>query len=253
MAGSTSPRCARRRRRGRAWREWIWRRKSPVSNPTTGTKPPGPGPPGFGRQTAPKRHVVAVDYGAKRNILRCLAAAGCRVTVVPATASAEDILRHQPDGVFLSNGPGDPAATGDVRGAGDPGRAGAGHSGVRDLPRPSVAGAGAWARRRSSWTEAIAAPISRCKDLTTGKVEITSQNHGFAVDLDTLAAVGDADATCRCSTARTRGWPAPTGRRSACNTIRRRVPGPSRQPLSVPALRRDDRPAGVKWTRGPCC
>ena len=56
---------------------------------------------------------MAVDYGAKRNILRCLAAAGCRVTVVPATATAEDILRHSPDGVFLSNGPGDPAATGE--------------------------------------------------------------------------------------------------------------------------------------------
>ncbi len=70
-------------------------------------------PDGYGRQTAPKHHVVAVDYGAKRNILRCLAAAGCRVTVVPATASAEDILRHRPDGVFLSNGPGDPAATGE--------------------------------------------------------------------------------------------------------------------------------------------
>ncbi len=58
------------------------------------------------------RHVVAVDYGAKRNILRSLASAGCRVTVVPATATADEILRHQPDGVFLSNGPGDPAATG---------------------------------------------------------------------------------------------------------------------------------------------
>ncbi len=69
-------------------------------------------PDGTGRQTDPKHHVVAVDYGAKRNILRCLASAGCRVTVVPATATAEDILRHQPDGVFLSNGPGDPAATG---------------------------------------------------------------------------------------------------------------------------------------------
>ena len=57
-------------------------------------------------------HVVAVDYGAKRNILRCLADAGCKVTVVPATATSEDILRHKPDGVFLSNGPGDPAATG---------------------------------------------------------------------------------------------------------------------------------------------
>src|SRR6476469_854258 len=69
-------------------------------------------PAGTGRQTAPRHHVVAVDYGAKRNILRCLASAGCRVTVVPATATAEDILRHKPDGVFLSNGPGDPAATG---------------------------------------------------------------------------------------------------------------------------------------------
>jgi carbamoyl-phosphate synthase small subunit len=64
-----------------------------------------------GHQTAPRHHVVAVDYGAKRNILRSLASAGCRVTVVPATATAEDILRHQPDGLFLSNGPGDPAAT----------------------------------------------------------------------------------------------------------------------------------------------
>ena len=70
-------------------------------------------PGGVGRQDAPRFHVVAVDYGAKRNILRSLASAGCRVTVVPATATAEDILRHKPDGVFLSNGPGDPAATGD--------------------------------------------------------------------------------------------------------------------------------------------
>ena len=67
---------------------------------------------GYGRQEAPSHHVVAVDFGAKRNILRCLAAAGCRVTVVPATASAADVLAHRPDGVFLSNGPGDPAATG---------------------------------------------------------------------------------------------------------------------------------------------
>ena len=67
---------------------------------------------GFGRQSAPAHHVVAVDYGAKRNILRSLASAGCRVTVLPASSTAEDILRHRPDGVFLSNGPGDPAATG---------------------------------------------------------------------------------------------------------------------------------------------
>ncbi|MCA8929942.1 MAG: carbamoyl phosphate synthase small subunit, partial [Alphaproteobacteria bacterium] len=66
---------------------------------------------GFGALERPDRHVVAVDYGAKRNILRCLASAGCRVTVVPATATAEDILAHKPDGLFLANGPGDPAAT----------------------------------------------------------------------------------------------------------------------------------------------
>ena len=69
-------------------------------------------PDGYGRQEAPEFHVVAIDYGLKRNILRCLATAGCRVTVLPATATAEDVMAHQPDGVFLSNGPGDPAATG---------------------------------------------------------------------------------------------------------------------------------------------
>src|SRR3712207_1605811 len=68
---------------------------------------------GYGRLTDPRFHVVAVDYGIKRNILRCLADAGCRVTVVPATVSADDILAMKPDGVFLSNGPGDPAATGE--------------------------------------------------------------------------------------------------------------------------------------------
>ena len=61
---------------------------------------------------APGRRVVAIDYGAKRNILRCLASAGCDVTVLPATATAEEVLAHDPEGVFLSNGPGDPAATG---------------------------------------------------------------------------------------------------------------------------------------------
>ena len=63
---------------------------------------------GYGTQTAPRFHVVAIDYGAKRNILRMLAAHGCRVTVVPASATVEDIMRHNPDGVFLSNGPGGP-------------------------------------------------------------------------------------------------------------------------------------------------
>ena len=67
---------------------------------------------GFGRQTAPSYHIVAVDYGLKRNILRCLATSGCQITVVPAETPADDILSRGPDGIFLSNGPGDPAATG---------------------------------------------------------------------------------------------------------------------------------------------
>src|SRR5437764_592356 len=68
---------------------------------------------GYGRQSAPEFHVVAIDYGVKRNILRLLAANNCKVMVVPATTSADDIMALKPDGVFLSNGPGDPAATGE--------------------------------------------------------------------------------------------------------------------------------------------
>ncbi len=97
---------------------------------------------GFGRQTEPEFNVVAIDYGIKRNILRLLAGVGCKITVVPATTSAEDILAMKPDGVFLSNGPGDPAETGkyavpvirkviELRDAD-----------LRNLPRPSDAGAG---------------------------------------------------------------------------------------------------------------
>ena len=97
---------------------------------------------GFGRQDAPVFNVVAVDYGIKRNILRLLARVGCKVTVVPATTSAEDILAMKPDGVFLSNGPGDPAATGEyavpVIKTGDR----LGHADLRDLPRPPDAGTG---------------------------------------------------------------------------------------------------------------
>ena len=117
-------------------------------------------PAGTGRQSAPRHHVVAVDYGAKRNILRCLASAGCRVTVVPATATAEDILRHQPDGVFLSNGPGDPAATAEyavpaIRGVLDAGcRCSASASATSCWPWR-------WGRRPTSSIAAIAAPTSR--------------------------------------------------------------------------------------------
>jgi carbamoyl-phosphate synthase small subunit len=144
-------------------------------------------PAGTGRQEAPRHHVVAVDYGAKRNILRCLAAAGCRVTVVPATATADDILRHQPDGVFLSNGPGDPAATGEyavpvlrqVLDSGTP------IFGICLGHQLLALALGAKTYKLERGHRGANQPV---KDLATGKVEITSQNHGFAVDADTLPA-----------------------------------------------------------------
>jgi carbamoyl-phosphate synthase small subunit len=142
-------------------------------------------PTGFGRQTDPKRHVVAMDFGAKQNILRCLAAAGCRVTVVPATASTEDILRHRPDGVFLSNGPGDPAATGEYAVAAIQGVLSKGIPvfGICLGHQLLALALGAKTFKLERGHRGANQPV---KDLTTGKVEITSQNHGFAVDLTTL-------------------------------------------------------------------
>ena len=142
-------------------------------------------PEGVGRQTAPKRHVVAVDYGAKRNILRCLASAGCRVTVVPASTTAEEILRRNPDGVFLSNGPGDPAATGEyavpaIRGVLD---AGVPVFGICLGHQLLALALGAKTYKLDRGHRGANQPV---KDLTTGRVEITSQNHGFAVNAETL-------------------------------------------------------------------
>jgi len=139
----------------------------------------------FGRQNAPRFHVVAVDYGAKRNILRCLAGAGCRVTVLPAHATAEDILRQKPDGVFLSNGPGDPAATGDyavpaIRGILDSGKP---LFGICLGHQMLALALGAKTYKMNTGHRGANHPV---KDLATGKVEITSQNHGFAVDETTL-------------------------------------------------------------------
>jgi len=135
---------------------------------------------GFGRQEAPRFHVVAVDYGAKRNILRCLAAAGARVTVVPATATAEEILGHKPDGIFLANGPGDPAATGvyavptiqKLLAAEIP------LFGICLGHQLLALALGAKTKKMHLGHRGANHPV---KDLTTGKVEITSQNHGFAV------------------------------------------------------------------------
>lgn len=135
---------------------------------------------GYGRQEAPTHHVVAVDFGAKRNILRCLASTGARVTVVPATATAAEILAHAPDGVFLSNGPGDPAATGTyavpaIRGILDAGVPLFGICLGHQLLALSLGG------RTAKMERGHRGANHPVKDLTTGKVEITSQNHGFRV------------------------------------------------------------------------
>ncbi|MBY4641764.1 glutamine-hydrolyzing carbamoyl-phosphate synthase small subunit, partial [Gluconacetobacter entanii] len=134
---------------------------------------------------AKRRRVVAVDYGAKRNILRCLSSAGCEVIVVPATATAEEILSHDPAGVFLSNGPGDPAATASyavpaIRGVLDAGKPVFGICLGHQLLALTL---GAKTYKLERGHRGANQPV---KDLATGKVEITSQNHGFAVDDKTL-------------------------------------------------------------------
>lgn len=116
------------------------------------------GKAGYGRRVTPTRHVVAVDFGAKQNILRLLATFGCRVTVVPAQTTAEAILDLRPDGVFLSNGPGDPAATGIYAVPMIQALLEKKSTDLRHLPWASNAGAGAWSKdgedeARPSWCE----------------------------------------------------------------------------------------------------
>ncbi len=142
-------------------------------------------PEGYTKQTEPAFKVVAVDFGAKRNILRCLASAGCDVTVLPATATAEEVLAHQPDGVFLSNGPGDPAATGDyaVPMIKDVLKADLPVFGICLGHQMLALALGARTVKMNHGHHGANHPV---KDLETGKVEITSMNHGFTVDSQTL-------------------------------------------------------------------
>ncbi len=142
---------------------------------------------GYGRQTAPEFHVVAVDYGIKRNILRLLASAGCKVTVVPATTTAADIMALKPDGVFLSNGPGDPAETGKyavpvIKSLIDSGTPTFGICLGHQMLGIALGGT---TMKMHQGHHGANHPV---KDMTTGKVEITSMNHGFALDKDSLPA-----------------------------------------------------------------
>ncbi|MER5172217.1 MULTISPECIES: glutamine-hydrolyzing carbamoyl-phosphate synthase small subunit [Thioclava] len=142
-------------------------------------------PDGYAPRTEEGKKVVAIDFGAKRNILRCLASAGADVTVLPATATAEEILALNPDGVFLSNGPGDPAATGEYA-----------VPMIKDILKTDLPvfgiclghqmlalALGAKTIKMNHGHHGANHPV---KDLTTNKVEITSMNHGFAVDSQTL-------------------------------------------------------------------
>ncbi|MFC5372295.1 glutamine-hydrolyzing carbamoyl-phosphate synthase small subunit [Brevundimonas faecalis] len=142
-------------------------------------------PAGYPKVDAADKSVVVVDYGVKRNILRALASTGAKITVVPATTSAEDILARNPDGVVLSNGPGDPAATGEYA--------------VPEIKKLVASGkpimgiclghqmlAIALGARTVKMEQGHHGANHPVKDLTTGKVEIVSMNHGFTVDRDSL-------------------------------------------------------------------
>jgi carbamoyl-phosphate synthase small subunit len=139
---------------------------------------------GYGRQEAPRLHVVAYDFGVKRNILRMLASRGCRITVVPAQTPASDVLAMKPDGVFLSNGPGDPepcdyaiAATRTLIERGLP------TFGICLGHQILALASGAKTFKMKFGHHGANHPV---KDLDSGRVSITSQNHGFAVDEKTL-------------------------------------------------------------------
>ena len=141
---------------------------------------------GYGEQTAPQFHVVAYDFGVKKNILRMLAERGCRITVVPAKTPAAEVLAMQPDGIFFSNGPGDPQpcdyaieAAKTIMDSGVP------TFGICLGHQIMALASGAKTFKMTHSHHGANHPV---KDLDNGRVSITSQNHGFAVDLDSLPA-----------------------------------------------------------------
>jgi len=140
---------------------------------------------GGGDEKADKAHIVAMDFGVKRNILRLFTGLNCKVTVVPASTSAEDIIALQPDGIFLSNGPGDPAATGkyavhEIRKLIETGTPIFGICLGHQILALALGGA---TTKMHQGHHGANHPV---KDHTTGKVEIVSMNHGFAVSSDSL-------------------------------------------------------------------
>jgi carbamoyl-phosphate synthase small subunit len=141
---------------------------------------------GYGNLTAPQFHVLAYDFGVKKNILRMLAERGCKVTVVPAKTTAAEVLKHKPDGIFLSNGPGDPqpcdyaiAASAELIETGIP------TFGICLGHQIMALASGAKTFKMKFGHHGANHPV---KDLDSGRVSITSQNHGFAVDEKTLPA-----------------------------------------------------------------
>ncbi|MDM7463027.1 glutamine-hydrolyzing carbamoyl-phosphate synthase small subunit [Tepidimonas taiwanensis] len=141
---------------------------------------------GYGRLTNPRFHVVAYDFGVKRNILRMLAERGCRVTVVPAQTPAADVLALRPDGVFLSNGPGDPEPCDyAIRAAATIIERGVPTFGICLGHQIMALASGARTYKMKFGHHGANHPV---KDLDSGRVSITSQNHGFAVDADSLPA-----------------------------------------------------------------
>jgi carbamoyl-phosphate synthase small subunit len=142
---------------------------------------------GYGVQAKPRKHVVAIDYGIKRNILRNLASTGAKITVVPGDASFEDVMALAPDGVFLSNGPGDPAATGTyaipvIQKLIETGKP---MFGICLGHQMLALALGAKTYKMQQGHRGANHPV---KEISTAKVEITSMNHGFAVDAKTLPA-----------------------------------------------------------------
>ena len=190
---------------------------------------------GYGTQTEPRFHVVAYDFGVKYNILRMLAERGCKVTVVPAKTPAAEVFKLQPDGVFLSNGPGDPepcdyaiAAAQELIESGLP------TFGICLGHQIMALASGAKTFKMKFGHHGANHPV---KDLDTGRVSITSQNHGFAVD-EKRCPPTCAPHTSVCSTARSKAWPVPTNPRFASKATPKPAPAPTTSPICLTASRR---------------